>query len=314
VSRPAESVSAPEIRTSVVIPALSAWKTLPAVLEALRPQIERSSREVLLVDSSGELSLAAIEARWPWVRVVTLPEPALPGEARNVGAREARGEWLAFLDADCIPEGRWLDLLEGSIIPGHDAVAGGILNGTPRSAVGTAGYLLEFSDWYPGARRTLEHAASCNLMVRLRTLEERGGFDEDTYPGEDTILTVPLAASGRLGYAPEARVRHLNRTDLRQFLAHQHRLGRSFAEVCARVDFPHRRIGRPLLAPLAGVFRLMALAWRLARTPRQALIAAVLLPLILVGLVAWSAGLATSGGSGRRPSAQRRSRFDGAKP
>ena len=287
------------MRTSVVIPALSAWGTLPAVLEALRPQVEESGREVLLVESSGELSLAAIEARWPWVRALTLPEPALPGLARNVGAREARGEWLAFLDADCIPEVGWLDKLERSVGPGQDAVAGGILNGTPRSAVGTAGYLLEFSDWHPGARQTLQHAASCNLMVRHSTLDERGGFAEDTYPGEDTIFTVPLAASGRLGYAPQARVRHVNRTNMGQFLAHQHRLGRSFADVCARVDFPHRRIGRPLLAPFAGVFRLLALAWRLVRTPRQAAIAVALLPLIAVGLVAWSAGLASMRRNGR---------------
>lgn len=281
------------IQTSVVIPALSAWRTLPAVLEALRPQLEGAGREALLVESSGELSLAAIEDRWPWVRALVLPRPALPGEARNVGAREARGEWLAFLDADCIPEPGWLDQLERSIGPA--AVAGSILNGTPRSPVGTAGYLLEFSSWHPGAHPTLKHAASCNLMVRKRALDQCGGFPEDAYPGEDTILTVPLAAAGELGYEPAAQVRHVNRTDLRQFLAHQHRLGRAFAEVCSRVDFPHGRIGRPVLAPFAGIFRLLALGWRILRTPKQALIAMLLLPLILLGLFAWSVGLATAG-------------------
>jgi GT2 family glycosyltransferase len=305
MARPAEPESPSLLRTSVVIPALSAWKTLPAVLAALRPQVEQSGREVLLIDSSGQLSLAAIEARWPWVRAMTLPEPALPGVARNVGARAARGEWLAFLDADCIPEPGWLDQLERAV--GQAAVAGSILNGTPCSAVGTAGYLLEFSSWHPGARPTLKHAASCNLMVRKRALEQCGGFPEDAYPGEDTILTVPLAASGRLGFAPEAPVRHVNRTNLRQFLAHQVRLGRAFAEVCARVDFPHRRIGRPVLAPFAGVFRLLALGWRILRTPKQALIATLLLPLILLGLFAWSVGLATAGrGSLGRPTPTRR--------
>jgi len=44
-----------------------------------------------------------------------------------------------------------------------------------------------------------------------RSLSEFGGFSEDVFPGEDTIFTYPMAQKGRLGYAPRANVRHLNR-------------------------------------------------------------------------------------------------------
>jgi glycosyltransferase involved in cell wall biosynthesis len=298
------------IRTSVIVPALDAWATLPDVLAALRPQVEGRPCEVLLVESSGELSSKDLARRWPWVRVLALPEPALPGVARNIGARAAHGDWLAFLDADCFPEHGWLSALEGAMTPGIDAVAGAILNGTPRSAVGTAAYLLEFADWHPEARYRIGHAASCNLLLRRTTLEDAGGFAEDVFPGEDTILTVPLAAAGRLEFAPQARVQHSNQTNLRRFLTHQHRLGRSFAQVCARSDFPHRSLGRPLLAPIAGPFRVLALARRLIARPRQALTAIALLPLLLVGLASWTAGLASSGRIRPRPI---RSRSEGTK-
>jgi glycosyltransferase involved in cell wall biosynthesis/GT2 family glycosyltransferase len=294
-----EQPDPPAIRISVVIPALDAWHTLPVVLDALRPQVVGEEYEVLLVESSGELSRTELERRWPWIRVLALREPVLPGEARNVGARAAAGEWLAFLDADCVPEEDWLDELERSIGSGADAVAGAILNGTPRSPVGTAGYLLEFANWHPDARPELGHAASCNLLLRRSALEELGGFAEDVFPGEDTILTVPLAASGRLTFAPGARVRHLNHTSLGQFMRHQRRLGRSFSVVCARCEFPYRRLGRPWLGPVAGTFRLLALAWRLIVAPKRALVAMLLAPLLIAGLASWTLGLITSGRGGR---------------
>jgi GT2 family glycosyltransferase len=283
-------------RTAVVIPSYRAWATLPTVLDALRPQIEGREREAIVVDSSGERSGAELEARWPWVRFLLLPERTLPGRARNLGAHEVQGDWLAFLDADAIPEPDWLDELERASAPDVDAVAGSVANGTPRSAVGTAGYLLEFANWLPTARGALLHGVSCNLLVRRTAFDERGGFLEDVFPGEDTIFTLPVARQGRLAFAPAARVRHVNRTSLRDYLRHQRRLGAAFAEVCARVDFPHRAMGRPALAPLGVPFRLAALGRRLLRHPPEALQAVFLLPLLVLGLIAWATGVAAARG------------------
>jgi GT2 family glycosyltransferase len=283
-------------RTAVVIPAYRAWATLPTVLDALRPQIEGREREAIVVDSSDELRGAELEARWPWARFLLLPERTLPGRARNLGARAVQAEWLAFLDADAIPEPDWLDELERASAAGFDAIAGSVANGTPGSAVGTAGYLLEFANWLPATRGTLLHGVTCNLLVRRAVLDERGGFPEDVFPGEDTIFTLPLARQGRLAFASAARVRHVNRTGLRDYLRHQRRLGAAFAEVCTRVDFPHRAMGRPALAPLGVPFRLAALGRRLLRHPREALQAVFLLPLLVLGLIAWATGVAGARG------------------
>ncbi|MGI9079310.1 MAG: glycosyltransferase [Acidimicrobiales bacterium] len=181
------------------------------------------------------------------------------------------------------------------------AVAGAVVNANPWHPIAVAGHLLEFSDWLPGRpQEDLTHGASCNLLVRRPALERAGGFPEDVFPGEDTILSFRLAAAGRMRFAPGATVRHFGRTDPIGFLRHQRRLGASFAVVCRSVPFPHRGLARPVLAPLTVPFRLAAIARRLAGHPADALTGVAVLPVVVAGLVAWAWGVARSGRPGSR--------------
>ena len=278
-----------EVRTSVILPAYHAWDTLSAALEALRPQVERPDRELVLVESSGDASQQELAERWPWARVIAPAERMLPGKARNLAVREARGE-LAFTDADAVVEPEWLDELERALTNGVDGVAGAVLNGSPHSGVGTADYLLEFSDWLPRPRLPLLHGATCNLLLRREALGGTG-FPEDVWPGEDTIVTFRLGAEGRLAFAPRARIRHAGRTRLRDFLRHQSQLGGAFAKVCRTVEFPHGSLARRRYGPLLPVFRLVAVSLRM-RGNRPAIKDALRVsPLLAVGAIAWSTGL-----------------------
>jgi len=291
------------VRITVVIPAFDAWDTLPDVLDALEPQVARADREVILVESATGSRAGEMAGGRPWLQVVSLAERTLPGRSRNIGVARARGELLAFLDADAVPGGAWLDLLERSLDQGGDgvvAVAGAVLNANPWHPIGVAGHLLEFSDWLPGPRPGITHGASCNLLVRRPALEQAGGFPEDVFPGEDTILSFRLAATGRLLFAPDATVRHFGRTEPLEFLRHQQRLGAAFVVVCRSVAFPRRAMARPMLAPLTVPFRLAALARRLAGHPREAIAAVAVLPVLTAGLVAWAWGVARAGRAGSR--------------
>ena len=275
----------------MIIPAYRADATLPAVLAALKPQVV-DGVEVLVVESSGGDSAHELAHSHPWLQVIDLPERTLPGAARNLAARAARGSRLAFLDADAVPASDWLAQLERGVAGDVVAVAGAVHNARPDSRVGTASHVLEFAEWTPRRRRPQLHAASCNMLVERSAFEESGGFCGDVWPGEDTILTVSWGRSNRLGYAPRAGVWHLNRTRLREMLRHQFRLGQAFVAICDRSEFPHARFSHWPFLLLAPLLRIAALARGFAHDRtllRQAVAAS---PAIVAGLLAWTAGVA----------------------
>lgn len=99
---------------SVIVPVYQAEKFLPACAKSVADQTF-SDWELLLVDdgctdgSPGICdALAAADSR---VRALHQPKNAGVSEARNRGLREARGEYIAFLDADDAFEPRALETL-----------------------------------------------------------------------------------------------------------------------------------------------------------------------------------------------------------
>lgn len=91
---------------SVIIPAYNAQKYIAATLDSVVAQSFRDF-EVLVIDDCSTDSTAervqAYCAQDSRVRLITLPQNrGAPAGPRNIGVREAHGEWVAFLDADDI--------------------------------------------------------------------------------------------------------------------------------------------------------------------------------------------------------------------
>jgi len=91
-------------RYSVVIPTLNEEKFLPKLLSSLAVQTDRNF-EVIVVDGSSKDKTVAVAKTYakklPKLTVLVSKKASLPLQ-RNLGAKEARGEWLIFVDADSI--------------------------------------------------------------------------------------------------------------------------------------------------------------------------------------------------------------------
>jgi hypothetical protein len=111
--------------------------------------------------------------------------------------------------------------------------------------------------------------------------------------GEDTVLTATLHAAGRYCFAPDAVVTHLNRTRWRDVLRHQREYGRFTADIARRSTYKWRPLVHyPVLAPLAGVGRLVSVLARAVAGARPGLLITIrAAPLLVVAIGAWTIGL-----------------------
>jgi hypothetical protein len=182
-------------------------------LDALQALDLSSDDELILADNSGTVP------ERDGVLVVLAAAERSPSHARNVGAEHASGEWLLFLDADCVVEPGLLDAyfaqpieahvgaLAGEVVPSDGAITLAARYGAARSFLGQGAHL---------SHPYLPRAVAANLIVRRSAFEQVGGFYEGVRAAEDTDFSWRLQRAGwTLEARPEARVQHQYRTSVR---------------------------------------------------------------------------------------------------
>lgn len=284
-----------EVALSVVIPCRGQAEPLARCLRALAAQRAAPPFEVIVVDAAADPEVKRVVESRPDVTLVRSAAGLLPGAARNLGARRARAERLAFTDADCVPEPDWVAAAAGALAPGVRIAGGPVLDARPRHPIAAADHLLEFADF--GPRRpegSAPHLPGCNLVVARGSFEALGGFPSDVYPGEDTVFTTAAAARwvGEVRFSRALRVGHAGRSGLRAFWRHHAEFGFARGRLGLRLrpfvaDQGHRGVvALGLAAVRLGYLVRRTARWRPSALPRCLL----LIPLLLVGLAAWGGG------------------------
>jgi GT2 family glycosyltransferase len=168
---------------SVVIPTRNRLQAIENCLDALAAQtLPSGSFEVIVVDDGGEPALTLDPARWASKFELKLirQNNTGPGGARNRGVTEARGEFLAFTDDDCLPTPTWLEKLVAALHANPEAMIGGsTFNGLQNDLFAeTSQLILEMV--YEHFNRDPANAyffASNNMAMRRESFLEIGGFD-----------------------------------------------------------------------------------------------------------------------------------------
>ena len=297
VSRAGPAVNA-QPACSVVIPSYCASATLRACLTALVLQDFSRPYEIIVVDSSPDDTPDIVRRDFPQAQLIHLPQQTDPSVARNLGAKQARAEVLAFIDADCVAAPDWLKRLCALLEQGYDAAGGAITNANGESLVSWAGYLCEFREFLPGGpARDVNNLTLGNAVYRRAAFADVGGFPVGCFPQEDQVFHDRLRQRGRrLGLDPQIVVAHFHRTDRDEFLQHQRRIGCVNAQVVNRLDLPGAFLARnphlvrltlPLLVAMRFTRTVRACGWveraLILRRP-------ALTWLVWLGMWAWGQG------------------------
>lgn len=250
---------------TVIIPVRNGGATIVDQLAALGRQTYRGEWEVVVADNGSTDDTVAVCERSadlvPSLHVVDASGRAGSSYARNVGAAHAKGDLLAFCDADDVVDERWLDELV-KVAADHDFV-GGVQQESRLNDVETLRTRSARARKLVRAMGFLPFVPTSNLAMWADVFNSLQGLNEEYPQSHDVELSWRAQlASYEVGFAPSAIVHYRYRSTLKGIARQSYvggldavRLYRDFRDRGMRADPVVKRLERwartLLSAPLA---------------------------------------------------------------
>ena len=212
---------------SVIVPTHGRRELLLRLLQSLEQQsLDKSRFEIIVVHNHTDDGTEEAVAEWAKRDDLNIRYYRRnfkgPTRSRDLGAREAAGRYLAFIDDDCVASERWLssgiDAFESA--SGVDRDAAPDTNAPARSAIGVVqGRTLPL----PGQPRHLlektieirsltSYFETCNIFYSREAFDAVDGFSPeflDEFYGEDTDLGWKVKRAGfEVAFAADALAYH----------------------------------------------------------------------------------------------------------
>lgn len=186
---------------SIIMPCFNAAKYIENTITRLFEQTYSCFELIVVDDGSRDESLAILNrlsGYYPAISVVTQANQGA-GAARNVGLKLARGEFVAFLDADDGWDAEFLSVMVAELVSNPDVVL--VYCGWQNLGLQDKFCRPYIPDDFERKEKILEILAACPwpihaALIRKAVIDQVGGFDESLTSCMDYDLWLRIAVPG----------------------------------------------------------------------------------------------------------------------
>lgn len=194
---------------------------------------ENYPKEIIIVDNNSPTPIYINEiflSKGINIHLLACKQPG-PAAARNMGAKQAKGFLLLFVDSDCIAT-------ENMLLGYQSATSGAVAYQGYVGAVGNdylSNYYISQEIHLPPQdnNEAPKYLVTANTLVQKTTFDQINGFNEEftLAGGEDIDLALRLKQIGKLDFAPESIILHDFNDGIKGFMKRFIRYGKGIALV-----------------------------------------------------------------------------------
>lgn len=216
---------------SIVVPTKNEEHYIVRCLESIQLlEYPKSKYEFIVVDN-GSVDQTVSIAKGMGAQTYILRDITIAA-LRNYGYKKSRGDYVAFLDADCVPNAQWLNLAINTMMTMEDvSVVGGIVT---LEEWGSRHWIEEYwlaylNSKYHNNINFVTTISSFCFVIRREIMEDIGGFNEGLVTCEDSDLGYRISQTGtKMVINKDIKVIHLrNAKTASEFFRRQLWQGRS---------------------------------------------------------------------------------------
>jgi len=213
------------MRISIIIPVFNRPLEIRGLLESLSVQTDPDFEVIVVEDGSTDKCADEVDAYRSTLHCYYIfRENSGPGRARNAGSESANGDYLVFLDSDCILPAHYIKTLKDALSADYADAFGGPdrtrEDFTPlQRAINYAMTSFFTTGGIRGGSEKLDkfHPRSFNMGYSKEVFKRTGGFSAMRF-GEDIDMSIRMIKAGfKTRLIKEAYVYHRRRTTLRRF-------------------------------------------------------------------------------------------------